>query len=79
MRWAQAKEVPAGGTFLCLGWPPTRLVRVEPANFFLPVVLPVGASPRLNHVFGVGGTQLYAVHPDWPVLIMEGGDGGQQQ
>jgi hypothetical protein len=73
MRWAQAKEVPTGGTFLCLGWPPSKLVRVEPANFFLPVFLPVG-SPHLNHVFGVGGTQVYAVHPDWPVLILEGGD-----
>jgi hypothetical protein len=32
-----AKEVPIGGTFLCPGWPPTMLVRVEAANFCLPV------------------------------------------
>jgi len=24
MRWAQAKEVPIGCTFLCPGWPPTK-------------------------------------------------------
>ena len=64
MRWAQAKEVPIGCTFLCPSWPPTKLVRVEAANFFLPVLLPAGMPPRLNHVFGVGGTQRYAVHPD---------------
>ena len=72
MRWAQAKEVPVGCTFLCPGWPPSTLVRVEAANFCLPVLLPVGTPPRLNHVFGVGGVQVHAVHPDWPVLILEG-------
>ena len=58
MRGAPAKEVPIGCTFLCPGWPPTKLVRVEAANSFLPVLLPAGTPPRLNHVFGVGGTQL---------------------
>jgi hypothetical protein len=73
MRRAQAKEVPTGGTFLCPGWPPATPVRVEAANFCLPVLLPVGTPPRLNHVFGVGGGQVYAVHPDWPVLMLEAG------
>jgi hypothetical protein len=71
IRWAQAKEVPLVCTFLCPGWSPTKLVRVEAANLCLPVLPPVGTTPRLNHVFGVGGTQVYAVHLDWPVFILE--------